>query len=214
MAEEITIIIADDHPIVRQGLRQALEREPNMKIVAEASNGRDAFELVKTHQPQIVILDVDMPERDGFTVARELRAQRFATKIVFLTFHSEESYLNEALDAGANGYVLKDSAITDIVACLKAVSAGRNYISPSLSTYLLNRSGQRPSVSSALESLSPTEREILKLLAAYKTSKEIAQALCISPHTVNTHRSNIALKLNLHGSHALMKFALEHKDEL
>lgn len=213
MPEEITIIIADDHPIVRQGLRQAIEREPIIKILAEAGDGQTALELIKTHQPQVVILDVDMPALDGFGVAREIGKQKLDVEIIFLTFHGEEDYLNEALELGAKGYLLKDSAITDIVACLKTVTAGQNYVSPQLTTYLVNRT-RRPQTVSGLELLSPTEKQVLKLLAEYKTSKEIANELHISAHTVNTHRANIALKLSLRGSHALMKFALDNKAEL
>jgi DNA-binding NarL/FixJ family response regulator len=213
MSAEIKIIIADDHPIVRQGLRQAIEQNPDMKVIAEAGDGQAALELVKSLEPQIAILDIDMPQLDGFAVAREINAKNLNTKVIFLTFHGEENYLDAALEAGAMGYVLKDSAITDIVACLKAVTDGQNYISPTLSTYLLKRA-KHQQTPSEIEILSPTERQILRLLAQYKTSKEIAKELFISPHTVNTHRANIALKLNLHGSHALMKFALDHKDKL
>lgn len=213
MPTEITIIIADDHPIVRQGLRQAIERKEDLKILAEAGDGKTALELIAKLQPQVVILDVDMPMLDGFGVAREVKRQRPQTEIIFLTFHSEENYLNEALELGAKGYLLKDSAITDIVLCLRAVTNGQNYISPTLTTHLINRT-RKTETASDLETLSPTERQILKFLADYKTSKEIAGELHISPHTVNTHRSNIALKLNLRGSHALMKFALDNKSKL
>jgi DNA-binding NarL/FixJ family response regulator len=213
MSTEITIIIADDHPIVRQGLRQTIEREQDLKILAEAGDGKTALELIAKLQPQVVILDVDMPMLDGFGVAREVKNQNPETEIIFLTFHSEENYLNEALELGAKGYLLKDSAITDIVACLRAVTSGQNYISPTLTTYLINRT-RKTETPSDIGTLSPTERQILKLLADYKTSKEIASELHISPHTVNTHRANIALKLNLRGSHALMKFALDNKSKL
>ena len=213
MNEEITIIIADDHPIVRQGLRQAIEREAQYKIIAEAGDGQTAVELVKDLQPAIVILDVDMPKMDGFSAAREISKQNPATKIIFLTFHGEEDYLNAALEAGASGYLLKDGAINEVITCLEAVAEGKNYITPTLTNYLVNRV-RRPKEPSGIEALTPTERQILKLLAEYKTSKEIARELFISPHTVNTHRANIALKLDLHGSHALMKFALDHKAKL
>ena len=213
MSDEITIIIADDHPIVRQGLRQAIERAPGLRILAEADDGVAALALVKTHRPHIVVLDVDMPRLDGFGVAREIQAHQMDTRVIFLTFHGEEDYLNQALELGAAGYLLKDSAISEIVTCLQAVQAGRSYLSPTLTTYLVQRA-RRPPDASGLAILSPTERHILKLLAEYKTSKEIAAALHISAHTVNTHRANIALKLDLHGSHALMKFALDHKATL
>lgn len=214
MAMEIKIVIADDHPLVRQGLRQAIEMEAGFCVVAEAGDGISALELIKTHAPHIVVLDVDMPALDGFGVAHEINEQHINVKIVFLTFHAEEDYLNEALEAGAKGYLLKDTAITDVVTCLKAVIAGQSYISPTLSTYLVNRARALAPQASRLASLSPTERQVLKLLAEYKTTKEIAAQLGISPHTISTHRANIALKLDLRGSHALMKFALERKAEL
>ena len=213
MNEEITTIIADDHPIVRQGLRLAIERESRFKVIAEASDGETAVKLVKDLQPNIVVLDVDMPKMDGFSAAREISKQNPATKIIFLTFHGEEDYLNAALEAGASGYLLKDGAINEVITCLEAVAEGKNYITPTLTNYLVNRV-RRPKEPSGIEALTPTERQILKLLAEYKTSKEIARELFISPHTVNTHRANIALKLDLHGSHALMKFALDHKAKL
>lgn len=210
---EITIIIADDHPLIRDGLRQTIEREPGLKILAEADSGRQALELTEIHHPQIVILDVDMPDLDGFQVARQLIDRKPAPEIIFLTVHSEEHYLEEALEIGAKGYVLKDSAVGDIAVCLKAVAAGQNYISPKLTTYLVTRV-QRPKNNPTIKALSATEKQVLKLLAEYKTSKEIAGELFISPHTVSSHRANIALKLNLRGSYALIKFALDHRDAL
>jgi len=210
---ETTIIIADDHPLVRQGLRQAIEMEKGFRVVAEAGDGQTALDLIETHEPQIVVLDVDMPALDGFGVAHEIRRRELKIDIVFLTFHGEEEYLDEALATGAKGYLLKDNAVTDVITCLKAVVAGGVYISPTLSGYLINRARRPPAVST-LDQLSPTERQILKLLAEYKTSKEIAREIGISPHTVSTHRANIALKLDLRGSHALMKFALERKADL
>ena len=216
MADEISIVIADDHPIVRQGLRQAVEAEPGLIVVAEAGDGRVALERIHTHRPQVVILDIDMPEMDGFTVARALSEEEQVPAIIFLTIHHEEDFFTAAMDLGAKGYVLKDSALTDIVSCIKAVAAGRHYASPSLTGYLLSRrqrtaSGTQPA---GPGDLTPTERRILKLIAEYKTSRQIAQTLFISQRTVETHRTNICQKLDLHGSHALMRFALAHKSEL
>ena len=210
---EIKIILADDHPLVRQGLRQAIEMETNFRVVAEAGDGQTALDLIEAHQPHIVVLDVDMPALDGFGVAHEIKRRALDVGVVFLTFHGEEEYLNEALAAGAKGYLLKDNAVTDVITCLKSVVAGQTYISPTLSIYLVNRARNAPA-GSTLDQLSPTERQVLKLLAEYKTSKEIAAELGISPHTISTHRANIALKLDLRGSHALMKFALERKADL
>ena len=215
MTTEIRLVIADDHPIVRQGLRQVIEKDSGLKVVAEVGDGEAALEQIKATEPDIAILDIDMPGMSGFDVARALAVLSLPVGIVFLTVHCEEEFFNEALELGARGYVLKDSSVTDIVACARAVAAGQNYVSPSLTAYLFRRSRRetRPQ-RSEIDILTATERQILKLIAEYKTSKEIAAALFISPHTVQTHRKNISVKLGLEGNHALMRFALEHKPRL
>jgi DNA-binding NarL/FixJ family response regulator len=214
MNNEIQIVMADDHPIVRQGLRQTIEADASLKIVAEAGDGKTAFAQIVKHQPAVAVLDIDMPEQDGFSVARAVRQQNLGVEIVFLTIHREEELFQAALDLGAKGYVLKDSAVTDIVAAIKAVAAGQPYISPQLSSYLLKRSKSIAELNArkpGLEDLTPTERRILKLIAQDKSSKQIAAELFISHRTVETHRTNISRKLELHGNLALVKFALEHK---
>ncbi len=216
MPDEIRVVIADDHPIFRQGLRQIIEREPQLNVIGEAGDGQTALERIATLRPEVVILDIEMPRMDGFGVARSLLKQRLAVEIIFLTVHNDEAFFNEALAMGAKGYVLKDSAVIDIVSAIRAVMSGQHYVSPALTSYLVT--GRRPASAVkpriSLDLLTPTERHILKLLAEYKTSKEIAEWLHISPHTVQTHRKNICAKLGLEGSHALMKFALEHKSQL
>lgn len=217
MNNEIQIVMADDHPIVRQGLRQTIEADAALKIVAEAGDGKTALSLIVQHQPAVAVLDIDMPEQDGFSVARAVRQQNLGVEIVFLTIHREEELFQAALDLGAKGYVLKDSAVTDIVAAIKSVAAGQHYISPQLSSYLLKRSKSVAELNArkpGLEDLTPTERRILKLIAQDKSSKEIAAELFISHRTVETHRTNISRKLELHGNLALVKFALEHKARL
>ncbi len=217
MGNEIKIVMADDHPIVRQGLRQMIEIDRSLAIVAEAGDGETALEQIEKHLPDVAVLDIDMPKMDGFEVARELQRKKIAVEIVFLTMHSEEEIFQAAMDLGVKGYVLKDSAMTDIVGSIKTVAAGRPFISPSLSALLLNRryrvnelSKEKP----GLHSLSPTEIKVLKLIAEDKTSREIGEQLFISYRTVETHRSNICRKLDLHGSLALVKFAAAHKSEL
>jgi DNA-binding NarL/FixJ family response regulator len=217
MNNEIHIVMADDHPIVRQGLRQIIEADAALKIVAEAGDGKSALAQIIQHQPAVAVLDIDMPEQDGFSVARAVRQQKLEVEIVFLTIHREEELFQAALNLGAKGYVLKDSAVTDIVAAIKAVAAGQPYISPQLSAYLFNRSRSAAALNSrkpGLEDLTPTERRILKLIAEDKTSKEIGEELFISPRTVETHRTNISRKLELHGHLTLVRFALEHKASL
>ena len=214
MAPEIRILIVDDHPIVRQGLRQAIEADPGLKIVGEAGNGRSALDQIQALAPQIVVLDIAMPDFDGFDVAREIRDRRLAVEIIFLTVYREEHFFNEALSFDAKGYVLKDSAITDIVSGIRAVAAGEHYTSPALTSYLVKRRKTSSADRPGLHDLTPTERRVLALIADYKTSREIGEALHISHRTVQAHRTNICTKLELHGSHALMKFALDHKAEL
>jgi DNA-binding NarL/FixJ family response regulator len=208
---EVRILIADDHALLRQGLRQVIEAVAGLKIVAEAENGRMALEHAKAVRPQIAILDVDMPELDGFASARLLRELEPPVEIIFLTVHREPDLLNAALDLGAKGYVLKDSAVSDIVTAIKAVSAGQYYTSPGMTSYLVNRRNPPPLDKSGINSLTATERSILTLIAEYKTSKQIAAELFISHRTVQTHRTNICQKLQLEGNHALMKFALANK---
>ena len=216
-ANEITIVVADDHPIVRQGLRQTMEAERGFKVVAEACDGLTALDQIKSLKPEVVVLDIDMPELDGFGVVRALREERIGVEVVFLTIHRDEDFFNEAINLGAKGYVLKDSALTDIVNCIRSVASGKPYVSPALTSLLLNRNRRTASLSlktPELKDLSPAERRVLKLIAEYKTSREISEELFISHRTVETHRTNISNKLNLHGSHSLMKFALAHKSEL
>jgi DNA-binding NarL/FixJ family response regulator len=217
MKSEIRIVMADDHPIVRQGLRQMIEVDRSLSIVAEAGDGAAALELIEKHLPDVAVLDIDMPEMDGFAVARAIGQRRLAVEVIFLTMHSEDELFQAAMDLGVKGYVLKDSAVTDIVAGIKSVAAGRPYLSPSLSAQLLGyrrRAADFSKSQPGLKDLSPTERRILKLIAEDKTSKEIAEQLFVSPRTIETHRSNICKKLGLHGSLALVKFAVAHKSEL
>ncbi|HKQ72723.1 MAG TPA: response regulator transcription factor [Blastocatellia bacterium] len=217
MADEIQILIADDHPIWRQGLRQVIESDVTLKVVAEAGDGRQALEQIQQLTPRIVLLDIDMPGLDGLKVALAIRERKLPVDVIFLTVHREESFMNKALDAGARGYILKDSAITDVVAGIKTVISGEHYTSPAMTSYLinrLNRRGRANGQKQGLECLTPTERSILKMIAEYKTTNDIAAALFISPRTVETHRANICQKLSLHGSHSLMKYALSHSAEL
>lgn len=217
MDREIKIILADDHPIVRQGLKQIIEFDKNLTVVAEAGDGKNALDLIVAHSPNVAVLDIDMPELDGFSVVRALQIKSAQIGIVFLTMHSEEEIFQEAMDLGVKGYVLKESAVSDIVAAIKSVANGGSFLSPSLSMFLLNRrhrTSQLEAEKPGLHLLTTTERRILKMIAGDKTSKEIADELFISYRTVETHRTNISRKLDLQGSLALIKFAVTHKSEL
>lgn len=214
---QINLIIADDHPIVRQGLRQAIEADAALKVLTEAGDGRAALEAIEKYQPQVAVLDIDMPLMDGFAVARAVREKKLNVEMVFLTIQRDEDMVNEAVNLGVKGYVLKDSALTDIVICIKSVAAGQHYASSALTSYFVKRSSRAAALTeekTGIKDLTPTERRVLKLIAEYKTSKEIAEELFISYRTVETHRANICQKLDLRGSHVLIKFALARKSEL
>jgi DNA-binding NarL/FixJ family response regulator len=215
--ETINIVIADDHPIVRQGLRKTIEIDPSLRIIAESGDGKGALEQIRELQPEIAILDINMPEMGGIDVARRVQEQKLRVGIVLLTIYREEEFFQEALNIGVKGYLLKDSMTIDIIAGIKAVAEGRHYISSSLSPYLINRCNRAtclPEEKSPIDNLTPMERRVLKLIAEEKTSKQIAESLFISPRTVETHRTNICRKLELRGSLALIKFALSHKSAL
>lgn len=217
MNPEIRILIADDHPVFRAGLRHVIEMSADLKVVAEAEDGTTAVERVREHQPDVLVLDVDMPGMDGFEVVRALRQEKLSVEVVFLTMHKDEDMFNEAMNIEVKGYVVKDSAVTDIVASIRAVNGGRAFISPVLSAYLLNRTQRAVRLTQekpGIPQLTPTERRILKLLSENKTSKEIASELFVSYRTIENHRANICQKLGLHGNNALFKFAIENKSEL
>jgi len=217
MKTEIRVVIADDHPMIRQGMRSAIEADPGLKIVAEAGDGETALAQIRSLRPSVALLDMEMPNLSGLEVLQAVQEIKPPVAVVFLTVHKDERFFNAAMDRGAKGYVLKESAVNDIIASIKAAAAGENFISPQLSSYLLNRRAradalreQKPS----LANLTPAEQQVLRLIAANKTSKEIGKALYISVRTVEKHRANIIEKLNLHGSNALLSFAIEHRSEL
>lgn len=217
MNHEVRVLIADDHPIFRQGLRDIVETAPTLRVVAEASDGEQALRSLQRAEADVAVLDLTMPIKDGLAVVRAVREERLSVRLVLLTMHKDEHYLNAALELGVHGYVLKDSAATEIINCIVAVAAGQEYVSPALSSFLIRRGRraaglveQRP----ALAQLTPAERCVLSRIAEGQTSREIAAALHIGVRTVEHHRNNIALKLDLRGSHALLKFAVQHRSEL
>lgn len=205
MADAINVLIADDHAIFRLGLKQILNGAPPIVVVDEADDGEAAWQKLRVTAAHVAILDVDMPGRDGFELARAVREARLAVAIVFLTMHKDEHFLHQALDLEVKGYVVKDSALTEIVPCVRAVAAGREYVSPQLTGFLITRSRVRD--------LTAIERRVLKQVAAYKSNRQIADHLCLSVRTIEHHRARISQKLELEGHHALLKFALEHQAE-
>ena len=214
---EIRLVIADDHPIYREGLRRVIERDTSLHVLAEAGDGEEAVAQIESCNPDVAVLDLDMPKLDGFGVARTLKDKHLQTAIIFLTMHKEEDLFNEAMNLGAKGFLVKDSAVIDIVHAIRAAASGNEFISPQLSGYLIRRARRSEELfdrKPSLNKLTPAERRVLSLIAENKTSKEIASELFISPRTVDHHRANICAKLDLHGINALLKFAIAHKTQL
>jgi DNA-binding NarL/FixJ family response regulator len=217
MKSPITILIADDHPIFRKGLREVVAEDPKLKLVAEAGDGATALQQIRELKPQAAVLDLDMPEMNGLQVARKVLELKLPVALVILTMYKEERVFNEAIAAGILGYVLKENAANDLLGSVHNVVAGQAFISPSLSSFLLNRNARAKTLleqEPGLQALTPAERRILSFIAGDLTSKEIAEQLGISPHTVENHRANICKKLNLQGSHSLLKFAFDNKSRL
>ncbi len=206
MAQKTQILLADDHGLVRQGFRMILAAEPDMEIVGEASNGREALELAERLRPDVVVMDVAMPELNGIEATRRLAESSPRTRVLALSMHKDSVYVREILRAGARGYLLKDAIDRDLVSAVRAVARGEGYLSPAVSDAVL--SDYRKHVSDPLDLLSSREREILQMLAEGKTNKEIATVLKLSVYTVDAHRGRIMEKLNLHSIGELVRFAV------
>jgi DNA-binding NarL/FixJ family response regulator len=215
MADQIRILLADDHPVVRKGLRMAIEEDVGLSIVGEAADGEAALALIVDLLPQIAVLDIDMPKLDGFTVAREIAARHLPVATIFLTMHTGEDPFRAAMDLRAKGYILKDSAMLEIVAGIRAVAAGQPYLSSALTARLLQPPEPASAPNDVLASrLTPTERRIVQLISADKSSKEIGEELSIHYRTIENHRTTICRKLGLEGANALLRFALQNKNRL
>jgi len=213
----VRIILADDHPIFLSGLHAVLDQSPDIVVVDAANDGDAALLSIVTHQPDIAVLDLDLPKRDGFAVAAELDARGLDIPIVFLTMHRTERLVNRAFDAGVKGFVVKDAASNEIVDCIRTVHAGQHYVSPQLSTWLVNRNQRAQALAlekPGLSGLTKAERRVLELIGDQHSSKAIADALFISVRTVDRHRANICAKLDLRGVNALTKFAIAWRSSL
>ena len=210
----IRILIADDHTVVRDGLRALLERQPDMEVVAEAGDGRECVQLAEKHLPDVIMMDVAMPEMNGIEAARRILASTTATAIVMLSMHQDESYVLRSLRAGAKGYLLKDSPREDVLAAVRAAAAGRSFLSRRISLMLQEDYMQQlesKGLEDSYELLTSREREILQLLAEGKANKEVAAVLNISLTTVETHRGHILQKLSLHSTADLILYAVRKK---
>ena len=215
--QNITLVIADDHPLFRSGLRQAIELNKEFSILAEASDGEEALKNIIHHNPQIAVLDMDMPKLKGLDVLKQLSKEKSDTDVIILTMYDEEDMFNRAIDLGVMGYVLKENAVSDIIDSIRAVASGKQYISPSISGYLITRTkkvNEGADTKAGISALTVMQRKVLQLISENKTTKEIANLLFLSPKTVERHRSNICDKLNITGNNALLKFVIEHKNLL
>lgn len=209
--KSIRILLADDHTVMRRGLRLLLDSQPEFNVVAEASDGREAVEKAETVQPDVAVIDIAMPNLSGIEAAQRITSALPDVAIVILSMHSDEGYVLRSLKVGAKGYLLKDSAEGDLIEAIKAVHRGKTFFSPEISKMLVEdyiREIRARGVEDSYDLLTPREREILQLLAEGKSNKEIAQALNLSLYTVETHRRNLQEKLNLHSLAELILYAV------
>ena len=206
--KKVRILLADDHAVVRQGFRMILAAQPSMEIVAEASNGREAVEMAERLQPDVVVMDVTMPELNGIEATRRIGQVVPRARVLALSMHKDSVYVREILRAGARGYLLKDALDRDLVAAVEAVARGEAYLSPAIADAVLT--DYRKHVSDPIDLLSSREREVLQMIAEGKTNKEIATILSLSVYTVDAHRGRIMEKLNLHSTPELVRFAMRN----
>jgi len=212
-----TILIVDDHPLFRAGLRQLILDDDRFELAGESGNGEEAMLFIRKNKPDIAVLDLKLPRTSGLEIARRVQAERLPTRVIILTMHNEEELCIASLDHGVMGFILKENAVEEITRAIAAVAEGRHYFSPSVSGHIIRRRQRADSLAvekPGLKLLTKAELRILKLIAMKKTSREIASELFISPRTVEAHRANICSKLELRGTHSLLYFALSHKSEL
>jgi RNA polymerase sigma factor (sigma-70 family) len=211
---KVRILLADDHELVRKGLRLLLERQPHLEVVGEAADGREAVRLAEELTPDLVIMDIAMPQLNGLDAAAQIVRRETRTQVIFLSMHSDESYLARALNAGAMGYLLKDSAEADLLRAVDTVAQGRPFFSPAITATLLEdymRQLQQRGLQDTYDLLTDREKEVLQLLAEGKSNKEVATLLNLSPYTVETHRTHVMQKLNLHNTAEIVLYAVRKK---
>ena len=214
-SKETTIVLADDHKVVRQGLRTILEAEPNFRVIGETGNGVEVVRLVERLGPEVLVLDLMMPGLNGLEVTRQIRKRSQKTRVVILSMHKDEAYVIQALKNGASAYVLKDSSAEELVKAVHEAAADRHYLSPPLSDSgiqaYVQRATSAPTEIDRYDSLSSREREVLQLAAEGHTNAEIGKRLFISPRTVEIHRANMMHKLRLHSHTDLIRYALKRE---
>jgi len=211
---KVRLILADDHPVVRHGFKEIIEKDEKYQIIAECGNGMEALSLLRELEPDIAVLDISMPDLNGLQIVKTIKSENAKTEFIILTMYEEEEYFDEAMNAGVKGYILKESALTDLLGAVQSVSDGKYFISPAISDYVIRRNKNIRNVKSSLPSvdeLTTVERKVLKLISENKTSKEIGELLFISYKTVQNHRNNICNKFGLKGHNKLLQFALENK---
>ena len=206
----IKVITADDYEIVRLGLKNLIKLDGSFEIVAEAEDGLQAFDKISKLKPDVAILDISMPNMNGIEVARKIQKENINVEVIILTMHIGREYFKEAMDCGVKGYILKENTTQDLIKGIKFVSAGKHFISPQFAEHLIGMNKELTS----LQSLSISEKRIIKLISRNKTSKEIAHELSLSFRTVQNHRSNICKKLEINGPNALLQFAIQNKPHL
>ena len=210
----IRILLADDHGIVRQGLRAVLARDPSLEVVGESADGRETVRLAEALQPSIVIMDIGMPHLNGIEATAQIVRDHPQTGVIILSMHSDETYLLRALSAGAKGYLLKDSAEVELVRAVNTVAKGRPFFSPAVTGTMLEdylRNMQQRNLSDSWDLLTEREKEVVQFIAEGKSNKEVAGALQLSPYTVETHRANLMQKLNLHNTAEIVLYAVRKK---
>jgi DNA-binding NarL/FixJ family response regulator len=207
----IRVVLVDDHALVRQGFRRILEDDPELTVVGEASNGTDAIALVKKTDPDVVVMDMAMPEMSGLHATMEIIKQRPGTKVLILSMYSDEQYVRNALDAGAKGYILKSAIENDLTRAVKAVAAGEQYLAPELSSVLIRaiQTGSFEKAADPYDRLTQREKQVLQLIAHGKSNKEIAVMLDLSVNTVAVHRANLMSALGVHKTAELVLFAVK-----
>jgi len=205
----LRVLLAEDHTLVRAGIRALLESLEGIEVVAEAADGREALRLVKAHSPDILLMDITMKEMNGLEAAARLAKERPATRVIILSMHADQIYVRQALQAGAAGYLLKGADLAELELALKAVMRGDTYLSPSISKDLVGNllNGKTPALN-PLDELTPRQREILQLIAEGRTTKEIASRLDLGIKTVETHRAQLMERLDIHDVAGLVKFAI------